>query len=466
MHRSASPPGAAGTFSARVRTRTASWIHFEQAYRSLTDIGRTEEHTRALAAAGGERLGRAGVRAWKRADAPAAINLLSRSLELTPEASELACELGLAFFVTGEVDRARAQLTRATSAADRRAAARARVELGFLESVSEPGRAGELLAIALDAVPVLEADGDDRALGRTWFSIAHVRGGFFCEYESSAKAARQAVTHYRRAGWSASVALNHLGFALYFGPTRVVDATAECECLLQEFGGDHASEANILVWLAGLEAMRGTFDTARARIDRARQLFLELGLTTSAGDECARLRAFIETYAGETIAAERELRSSCAILDEKGQSPVLATRAGELAQVLYANGRFNEAETWARRALQLAGNDDLDAALTVRPVEAMLAARGGAPYDAEKRLRDLLATTPPDAVNHKAVALLALGEVLSFARHDSERVDAIRSALELFEQKGNVAAAERTRALLQEPAVRKIGEEPRGLFTT
>src|ERR671936_1898993 len=64
--------------------------HFEQAYRALTEIGRTGERTRGLAVAGGERLGRAGIRAWKRADGPAAVNLLSRALDLSPEASELA----------------------------------------------------------------------------------------------------------------------------------------------------------------------------------------------------------------------------------------------------------------------------------------------------------------------------------------------------------------------------------------
>ena len=73
--------------------------HFEQAYRYLAELQREDEHAHDLAAAGSERLGRAGIRAWKRADAPAAVNLLSRAVDLVPEAAELACELGAALRV-------------------------------------------------------------------------------------------------------------------------------------------------------------------------------------------------------------------------------------------------------------------------------------------------------------------------------------------------------------------------------
>ena len=430
-------------------------FHFEQAHRFLTDIGQADERARELAEAGGERLGRAGIRAWKRADAPAAVSLLSRALELTPAANEIACELGLALYVIGEVDRARELLTHASDAPDSRIAARGRVERAHVQSTYEPDRANELLEIALAAVPVLEAAGDDRALGRTWLSVAHARGGFFCEYDSAAEAARRAVAYYRRAGWSASVALNELAFALYFGPRPVPDAIAECERLLREFEGDHASEANILVWLAGLEAMRGAFDVARAHVARAKQLFLELGLTTSVGDDCARVHAFVETLAGEMAIAEEELRNSCGVLEGRRQLQVLATRAGELAQVLYANGRYDEAEKWTRRARDLAGDDDLDAALAVQPVEAMLHARRGAPDEGERSLRKLLRTAPVDALNQRAIAFLALGEVLKVQGRDSERVEAIRAALELFEQKGNLPAADKAHALLLEPAANR-----------
>ena len=81
--------------------------HFEQAYGYLTQLAKLDDHALRLANAGGERLGRAGIRAWKRADAPAAVNLLSRAVELVPGADELACELGTALRVRDDLDRSR-----------------------------------------------------------------------------------------------------------------------------------------------------------------------------------------------------------------------------------------------------------------------------------------------------------------------------------------------------------------------
>ena len=141
--------------------------HFEQAYRYLTELQRDDEHAHELAAAGSERLGRAGIRAWKRADAPAAVNLLSRAVDLVPEAAELACELGLALRVVGDVTRAEDVLVGVSEATDERVRLRARIELAFLRSLTEPNRADELLDIASGAIPKLEAENDDRALGQS-----------------------------------------------------------------------------------------------------------------------------------------------------------------------------------------------------------------------------------------------------------------------------------------------------------
>src|SRR5439155_887588 len=56
--------------------------HLEQAYRYRAELARPDERARRLAASAGERLGRAGIRAARRADVPAATNLLARGVEL------------------------------------------------------------------------------------------------------------------------------------------------------------------------------------------------------------------------------------------------------------------------------------------------------------------------------------------------------------------------------------------------
>ena len=157
--------------------------HFEQAYRYLTQLQREDEHVRELADAGSERLGRAGIRAWKRADAPAAVNLLSRAVDLVPEAAELACELGHSTSRPSVTSLARKKSwSSASEATEERLRLRARIELALLRSLSEPNRAGELIEIASAAIPKLEAENDDRALGRAWVAIGFVRGAFYCEF--------------------------------------------------------------------------------------------------------------------------------------------------------------------------------------------------------------------------------------------------------------------------------------------
>src|SRR4051794_725339 len=422
--------------------------HLEQAYRSMTEIGRADE--RELAAAGAERLGRAGVRAWKRADVPAAINLLTRAVDLSREPNELACELGVALFVGGETARALSVFASAARSSDDRVAARARFELANARSMAEPNRAEDLFAAVESEIPILEAAGDDRALGRAWLAVAHVRGDFFCEYGAMEEASARAVTHYSRSGWSASTALNSLGVALFFGPKPVGDAIAQLEELMNGFEGDRASEANILMWLGGLQAMLGSGLEARNRIELAKQRYRELGLTSAANGDCERMLGFVAMLAGDPAAAAEHFANSCAVLEELGQTQVLATRAGELASSLFAAERYDEAEEWASRAGAAAGDDDVDAALAWKPAAARLEARRGGVADAERRLRELLSATPPDAVVGRAGTLLALGEILRVGGRDDEAAVAVSAAIDLYDAKGNVAAAGMARRLAAE----------------
>ena len=425
--------------------------HFEQAYRYLTELQREDEDVRELATAGSERLGRAGIRAWKRADAPAAVNLLSRAVDLVPEAAELACELGMALRVRGDVARAEEVLLRASAATEERLRLRAKIELAFLRSLSEPDRAGELLEVASGAIPTLEAENDDRALGRAWLSIGHVRGGFYCEYGAWEEAAARASNHYRRAGWSPSTSLGELACAMYLGPHEVTSAIARYEALLLEHDGDRASEANLLVWLGGLEGMRGRFSDARDLVDQAMQRYEQLGLPS---DTYLRVGGAIEMFAGAPELAEEALRKACAALQREEQTAVLATRAAELADAICEQGRYEDAETWTRLARESAGSDDLDAAFAWRYVQAKVLARLGAVDEAEQLAReavDLVART--DALNRHGDSLLALAEILHVQGSEDEALENIRGALGLYEQKGNVVSAERAKAMLLEGAI-------------
>jgi DNA-binding SARP family transcriptional activator/tetratricopeptide (TPR) repeat protein len=425
--------------------------HCEQAHRYVAELDLDGDRARELADAGGAHLGRAGIRAWQRADVPAATNLLRRALALTPDAHDLACELGLALNVQGQRPEAIEVFGAVMERASDHHRLRAEIERGVLESLREPDRAGPLLDAAARAIPVLEAAQDERALGRAWYSIAHVRGGFYCEYAAMEDAAEHIAMSHRRAGWPLAAAMELLGLALEFGPRPVDEAIARLTEVAEE-DTSRWKNGNASIWLGRMEAMRANFDVARAHVDRARAAFGDLALTGAFADTCPRASAAVELAAGQTERAESALRDACRYLEQRHELPVLATRAAELANVLYVAGRYDEAAEWVRRARDSAGDDDLDAALTRRPVEAMLRARDGQLEDGERIARatvELAMTT--DSPNRRADALLALAEVLELAGAAQEAKRHVGDALELYEQKGNTAAAAHVRARREEP---------------
>jgi DNA-binding SARP family transcriptional activator len=428
--------------------------HFEQAFVYLKELSGPEKRVRELAREGGERLGRAGIRAWRRADAPAAVNLLSRTVDLLPDANEFKCELGTALRASSEVDKAEKVLVEAAKASVSATRLRAQIELSLLRSQRDPDRVGELLEVASTAIPTLEAAGDHRALGRAWLCVGHVRGGFYCEYAALEEAATRAAAHYKRAGWSPSTALEYLGTALFFGPRSVETALAQCTQLRAEHDGDRASEANIVAWQGGLEAMRGRFDEGRALAARARTIYEDLGLENAVIDICGRILGAIEMLAGHPDKAAEALRASCELAQRLGQTPLLATRAGTLAAAMYAQQQYDEAARWVDLARESAGPDDLDAALSWQPVQTMLLARRGELDDAEDLARATVASArTTDSLIRQGDSLMVLAAVLGAGAKDDEATALVGQAVRVYERKGNIVAAERARALFASATV-------------
>jgi DNA-binding SARP family transcriptional activator/predicted ATPase len=436
--------------------------HFEQAFRYLTELARADDHAKELAAAGGERLGRAGIRAWKRADAPAALNLLGRAVELLPPTEamrrELACELGLVLRMRGELPQADSVLQEAVDAAvesgDRRIELRAQTELAGVRAVENAAAVAETADLAANAIPELEAMGDDRSLARAWLLLAQMRGDFQGNNAAMEEAAARAAEHYRRAGWSPSTCVGYVASALYYGPRAVEEGIARCNVLLREHADDRASEANILLWLGRLEAMRGNFDDARATVLRARSLDEELGQTLAAEAFCNAALGGIEVLNGRFDEAEQALRASCEACLRSNATAILASFAAKLADVLYAIGRLDDAEVWCSTSREAAGSDDRDAQSWWRSVESKLAARRGDLAAAERLAREAVEIAEQtDALNHRAKVWLDLGEVLRAAGQDAEASDAVQRGISLYEQKGNSVGARRARKLLAVSAV-------------
>jgi tetratricopeptide (TPR) repeat protein len=384
------------------------------------------------------------------------MNLLGRAVDLLPaddpDRRELLCELALAVRNAGDARRVEETLDEAVRAAvaasDRRVELRARVELANARMYGNLETGSDAVKLARTAIEELEPFADDRSLGRAWLLLGNAQGSFHGDNVALADAAARAAEHYRRSGWSPSSCLGALASALYYGPLPVVEAIGRCKVLLQEHAGDHASEVNVVLWLGGLEAMRGNFDEARSLVDRSEQIYEELGqVTSSAITEI--LRGGIELLAGQPDAAESLYRAGCDACMRFEEWAMVASRAGELADVLYLLGRYDEAEEWAGLARKHSGSEDRDAESTWRGVEARLAARRG-DFDVADRLalEAVAIAEQTDALNHRAKLLLDRAEVSRLAGREAEAADAVKRAVAQYELKGNIAAAAQARLLL------------------
>jgi tetratricopeptide (TPR) repeat protein len=431
-------------------------FHLERAYRFQLDLGAEDRRLRQLATDAGERLGAAGMRAWRRNDVHATVGLLERATDLLPAESPLAraltCELGLALRAGGEAQRATDALASAERAAalagDAHIELRAQMELSFLRLLEDTGRNDEeLLAIVQIAIPAFEALRDDRALGRAWLLSGFVQGGRHLRCKAWEESSELALDAYRRAGHPVATCLGQLSQALYQGPTPVAEAIARCEQLLVDNTVGPASEANVLVFLGGLLAMRGDFEAARAEVARAREIFDELGQLGPAAALCGGVGGAIEVLAGDWEAAEQILLESCESLQRARLNSTFATRAGELAAAIYAQGRFAEADAWTRAAEDAAAEDDLDARLAWLPVRAKLLARSGEHDDAANTARAAVNDVQnTDALNKRAGVLLDLADVLRLVGRECETPELIEQARRDFAQKGNLAGADRIAA--------------------
>ena len=433
--------------------------HLEQAYGLRTELGESDRRTERLAEDGGRRIGEAGIRASKRGDAPAEIALLRRAIAMLREGEHrraLATELAMALNGRGEPDSAVELYERVIGAAvtsrDRHSELRARVELEYTQLPRTPGATAEsLLAATAQAIPALEAAGDDRGLGRTLLLAGWIQGQRYCRHGPRAEAAERALVHYRRAAWPTSTPAGELASALYYGPTSVADAIERCTELLETEQSNRYGRANIEVFLGGLLAQQGDFETARRLVCDARATYEELGHTTAVATFSGVIAGDIELLAGDLVCAEETFRWVCEVMTRAQAYSHLASRGGDLAEALYRQGRLLEAAEWVGIAEAHTAADDLDALTLWMPVRAKLVAQNG---ELEKAV--VLASeasslvAPTDALNRRAAVSLDVGQVLLLANRTSEAVAAFESSRELFEEKGNLAGVSRARSFLND----------------
>jgi len=448
--------------------------HLEQAWRYRGELGPLDEHGQAVAERAGERLAAAGKRAFTRGDMQAASSLLARAAELLPREGaqhmSVLVALGAALEATGELTRATVVLDEAVELAlrtgDTRIELRARLERAALALVMSGEREqphSEAAELAEQAIPVFEAAQDHEGLARAWEMIGN-RHWSACHYGARAEALERALVHAERAGDRRLEAeiYQGLGLSIGSGPAPLSEAIDRCEQLLARAHGHPALEAAVRGPLAVLYAGRGRFDEARRAYRSSLETFRELGLKLRIG-LATIFGGRLEMLAGDPIAAERELRVGYELLRESGEKNVFSTLTGQLAEVMCAQGRYQDAARLVQEAREASSPDDVISEILWRRTEATLKARGGEYETAERLARkavDLSRGT--DSIATQAGSLRALAEVLRSIGRGEEAAENLREALRLFEQKENTVAAAEAKNLLAEIAVESaISRKPR-----
>ena len=425
--------------------------HLERAYRYGAEVGVIDDAARGLAREAAEKLGEAGRRAFVRSDTPAGLNLVSRAAALLPADDPLRVELvpnvramqGMA----GDMDWAERVLTEAVEVAattgDRRLAAHALVQRGFLRLFTESGiTPRELFDVAERAVAAFEELGDELGLARAWRLVAQAH--YLDRHGArSAEASERALEHVRRAGdrFEETEIVAWLTAALALGSTPAPRAAERAEELLAGSVGNLSMEVSLLGVLGFLAVMEGRLPEAREFLDRGRRAMEEAG-------EVIWLY-WLWALMAEPVSGERELYWAKELLERIGEKSHYSSTAAVLARATYALGRYDEAEELTRAAEEASRQNDVHGQVAWRSVRAKTLARRGELAAAEALAREALAFGgQSDFLNTQGHAHMDYAEVLTLAGRPDEAAAEVEAAIDLYERKGNAVAAAHAGALL------------------
>jgi tetratricopeptide (TPR) repeat protein len=236
--------------------------------------------------------------------------------------------------------------------------------------------------------------------------------------------------------------------AAAFGPIAVKVAIKQCMEIRDQVASSPVAVAATLRPLALLHAMNGDFAQAREFIRDADAILDDLGRLESTVE---LHEAWIDMLAGEPAAAEARLLAGYRELDAMGEKSLLATTAAALAQAAFAQGHESDAEEFCRVSERSAAADDLQAQTTWRGVKARLLAQRNQFDSGEALAREAVELAKrTDLVTTQADSLFDLGQVLDSAGRMVDAAAAIREALELYLEKGDVVSADRALSWLTE----------------
>jgi class 3 adenylate cyclase/tetratricopeptide (TPR) repeat protein len=428
--------------------------HLEQAHRYVIELGPAGDRSRTLGEKASSLLAKSGRAALDRSDVPAALNLLSRALALVspdaPARPRLLVDLCLALELSGryedEAVRLEEAATVARAAGDRRVESLVAIRKMALSVHLATSPFESLLGELRSMLPDLEEAGEHRALGEVWENVGLLLYWLGRSTEAE-QALERAVRHAQAAG-DRRGEVTQLGFltnVIAQGPIPAEEAIARLPLLLERSGGSKVTEGRMLWNLSLLQAMSGRIEEARRSWRRSLELYRELGILFRGH----MYIGWVELTAGDPAQAEGPLREGIAVLEATGGKGWLATTAAVLAEVLWRQGKNEEAERHALLSDRLAAPDDWTTQWQWRAAQAKVLADRDQLSEAEALARAAVSVIDQtDYIMWRGDARMSLAYVLRKAGRPGEARTMLREALELYERKGDVADASKARAEL------------------
>jgi tetratricopeptide (TPR) repeat protein len=365
----------------------------------------------------------------------------------------LLAGLGGALLEAGELERGGAVLAEALGAAqaagDAHLAAHVLLQqaLFLLQMGAESDQA---VAMAERSIPLFEDRGDELGLARARHVIGEAcftRG----RVRSATESWERGLAHARKAGDGRehSELLVWLAVACAYGPTTVSEGLVRLDGIFEEGGADPHVESTVFILRGFLFALQGDFTAGRDLIARGGTTLEELGLRIRAAMAPSAHLGKVELLAGDPAAAVKAYRRGYDALARMGEKSFLSTIAAELAGALYAEGRYEEAETFAAASEAAAASDDAISQIGWRSVKARILARRGRREEALRLAREAVALIDAtDMLGDRGDVRVAYAAVLDLTGEEGAEA-VLAEALDLYEAKEHVVGAARARALLE-----------------
>jgi len=366
--------------------------------------------------------------------------------------------LGAVLYQAGDLQQAEAILAEGSQAAaaagERSSQARIGVLLAEIHSIQGEPIKKDALAECEAAVALLESEGNLAGLAGAWLAVSILRL-WLGDAPAGARGLERAAAYARQSGnHHAEVEANSwlvVSFQALYIP--VAAAIGRAEQLLAAASGDAWAEASIVLPLSLLYGFAGRFADARAAIARSQAIYTRSGSALN-WSVCVMLAGQIEMIAGNPAEAERVLTEGREALPEMG-SGYLAGILAWLAEAVYAQGRLGETQQLTEQAQTAAGADDLEVQARWRATRAKLLARHGQFAAARQLAGEAVALVA--ATSHApelAMMLVASAEVSRLAGAREEAEASLRKALLIYQDRGAIPLADRTRAALASLAAR------------